>query len=40
VLGDHRRLHPVTVELGLTDGAATEVLGEKLTPGQQLTLAP
>jgi len=34
------RLHPVTVQLGLTDGAATEVLGESLTQGQPLALAP
>src|SRR5436309_13422348 len=30
----------VTVQLGLTDGAATEVLGESLTQGQRLALAP
>ena len=40
VLGAHSRLRPVTVQLGLTDGAATEVLGESLTQGQRLALAP
>lgn len=40
VLGAHSRLRPVTVQLGLTDGADTEVLGESLTQGQRLALAP
>jgi hypothetical protein len=36
----HSRLRPVTVQLGLTDGADTEVLGENLTRGQRLALVP
>ena len=40
VLGAHSRLRPVTVQIGLTDGADTEVLGESLTQGQRLALAP